>query len=257
MNIDMSGKIVLVTGASQGLGETIAIEFAKSGADLAIVYNSQADKAEKVSRVIGELGSRVLCVRCDVSDSSQVGTMIRKVINEFGKIDVLVNNAAVNPKKARGKTPVYEITNDEWEWVLSVNLTGAFFCSREVLPDMIQRRSGTIVNISSLSGQVGNGAPVGAPYCVSKAGMICLTKSTALDVARFGIRVNAIAPGPFEGPTNRKNTPEVNAAMAAKIPLGRIAKPEEIAYAVIFLASELSGSTTGQTLSINGGWYMP
>ena len=257
MKVDMSGKVVLVTGASQGLGETVAMEFAKSGADLAIVYNSQADKAEKVSRAIGEQGSRVLCVRCDVSDSSQVNAMVRQVIDEYGKIDVLVNNAAVNPKKVEGKTPVYEITDDEWEWVLSVNLRGAFFCSREVLPDMIRRQSGTIVNISSLSGQVGNGAPVGAPYCVSKAGMICLTKSTALDVARFGIRVNAVAPGPFEGPTNRKNTPEVNAAMAAKIPLGRIAKPEEIAYAVIFLASELSGSTTGQTLSINGGWYMP
>jgi 3-oxoacyl-[acyl-carrier protein] reductase len=257
MNVSMSGKVVLVTGASQGLGETVAMEFAKSGADLAIVYNSQADKAESVSRAIGELGSRVLSVKCDVSNPAQVRAMVQRVVDELGKIDVLVNNAAVNPKKPEGKTAVYEISDEEWEWVLSVNLRGAFLCTREVLKDMIQHRSGSIVNVASLSGQVGNGAPVGAPYCVSKAGMICLTKSTALDVARFGIRVNAVAPGPFEGPTNRKNTPEVNAAMAAKIPLGRIAKPEEIAYAVIFLASELSGSTTGQTLSINGGWYMP
>ena len=113
------------------------------------------------------------------------------------------------------------------------------------------------MNISSLSGVLGNGAPVGAPYCVSKAGMICLTKSTALDVADKGIRVNAIAPGPIEGPTNLRNTPEVNARMASKIPIGRISRPEEIAAGVLFLASDISGSTTGQTLHINGGWHMP
>ncbi|MBN1834871.1 MAG: SDR family oxidoreductase, partial [Spirochaetales bacterium] len=186
MKVDMSGKVVLVTGASQGLGESVAIEFARSGADLAIVYNTQADKAQRVSRLIGELGSRVLSVRCDVSNPKQVSAMVRRVMDELGTVDVLVNNAAVNPKKPEGKTPVYEISDDEWEWVLSVNLKGAFLCSREVLKGMIQRRSGSIVNVSSLSGQVGNGAPVGAPYCVSKAGMICLTKSTALDVARFG-----------------------------------------------------------------------
>lgn len=257
MNIDLAEKVVLVTGASQGLGETIAIEFARSGADLAIIYNSQADKAEKVSQSARDLGSQVLSLQCDVSNAAQVKSTVRQVVERFGRIDVLVNNAAVNPKKPEGKTPVQLITDDEWDWVLSVNLKGAFLCTREVLQNMIPRKSGAIINISSLSGQVGNGAPVGAPYCVSKAGLICLTKSTALDVAQYGIRVNAVAPGPFEGPTNRKNRPEVNAAMAAKIPLKRIAKPEEIAYAVIFLASELSGSTTGQTISINGGWYMP
>jgi 3-oxoacyl-[acyl-carrier protein] reductase len=248
---------VLVTGASQGLGETIAIQFAKSGADLVIAYNSQADKAAQVSQAIRDLGSRVLSVRCDVSNPTQVKSMVGQAIEQFGTIDVLVNNAAVNPKNPEGKTPVHQITDDEWEWVLSVNLRGSFLCTREALQHMIPRKSGSIVNISSLSGQIGNGAPVGAPYCVSKAGMICLTKSTALDVAQYGIRVNAVAPGPIEGPTNLRNRPEVNAAMAAKIPLKRIAKPEEIAYAVMFLASELSGSTTGQTLSVNGGWYMP
>jgi len=257
MHIDMSGQIVLVTGASQGLGATIATQFAKSGARLAVVYNSQAAKAEQVLQTIRDLGAQALSVRCDVSDSAQVKSMVQQVIERFGKVDVLVNNAAVNPKKPEGKTPVQDITDDEWDRVLSVNLKGSFLCTREVLHHMIPRQSGSIVNISSLSGQLGNGAPVGAPYCVSKAGIICLTKSTALDAAKHGIRVNAVAPGPIEGPTNLRNTPEVNAAMAAKIPLGRIAKPEEIAYAVIFLASELSGSTTGQTFNINGGWYMP
>jgi NAD(P)-dependent dehydrogenase (short-subunit alcohol dehydrogenase family) len=121
---------------------------------------------------------------------------------------------------------------------------------------MVNQKFGSIVNISSMSGLTGNGAPVGAPYCVSKAGIICLTKAAALDLATLGIRINAVAPGPIEGPTNLRNTPEVNAAMANKIPLKRIAKPEEIAYAVIFLASDLSGNTTGETININGGWYV-
>jgi 3-oxoacyl-[acyl-carrier protein] reductase len=257
VKIEMSGSVALVTGASQGLGATIALQFAKSGAHLAVAYNTQASKAEQVLQAILELGVQAISVRCDVSEETQVASLVQRTIERFGRLDVLVNNAAVNPKKPEGKTPVQEITEQEWDRVLAVNLKGAFLCTREVLRHMIPRKSGSIVNISSLSGQVGNGAPVGAPYCVSKAGLICLTKSTALDVARYGIRVNAVAPGPIEGPTNLRNTPEVNAAMAAKIPLGRIAKPEEIAYAVIFLASGLSGSTTGQTFNINGGWYMP
>jgi 3-oxoacyl-[acyl-carrier protein] reductase len=257
MNIDLSGKVALVTGASQGLGETIALEFAKSNASVVLLYRSQKQKAEDVSDRINRSGRKALPLQCDVSKSDEVQKAAGKVLDLFGRIDILVNNAALNPKRQEGKTPIYEISDDEWDHVMSVNLKGAFNCTREVLKIMLAQGAGSIINISSLSGQLGNGAPVGAPYCISKAGMICMTKCAALDVASKGIRINTVAPGPIEGPTNLRNTPEVNAAMANKIPLKRIAKPEEIAYAVLFLASDFSADTTGQTLNINGGWYMP
>jgi len=279
MIIDMSGKVVLVTGASQGLGETIAVEFAKCRADVVVnytshptkdvsdqnevsqmmanLYVSQKEKAQNVVERIVKLGQKSMPIECDVSDSNEVRAMFSKTIDEFGRIDVLVNNAAVNPKRPEGKTPIYRITDDEWNLVLDTNLKGAFNCTREALNVMLRQKSGSIVNISSASAHTGNGAPVGAPYCISKAGIICLTKAAALDVASMGIRINAVAPGPIEGPTNQRNPAEVNAAMANSIPMKRIGKREEIAHAVIFLASELSGFTTGETLNLSGGWYMP
>jgi 3-oxoacyl-[acyl-carrier protein] reductase len=256
MIIDMKGKTVLVTGASQGLGETIAIEFAKCGADVVVNYNSQQDKAEDVAKSIRSLGQKALAIKCNVASSAEVKRMVEEILHSFSRIDVLVNNAAVNPKRPEGKTPVYKITEEEWDFVMGINLKGTFNCTREVLNVMVKQKSGSIINISSMSGLTGNGAPVGAPYCVSKAGLVCLTKAAAMDVAEKGIRVNSVAPGPISGPTNLRNSPEVNRAMAEKIPMKRIAEPEEIAYAVIFLASDLSGITTGQTLHVNGGWYM-
>lgn len=257
MICDMSGKVVLVTGASQGLGETIAMEFGKVHADVVVNYRSQKEKAEKIAKQIREFGPKAIAKQCNVADSIAVKNMLAEILKEFGRIDVLVNNAAVNPKNPKGKTPIFDMTDEEYQTVLDVNLKGTFNCTREALKAMLKQGSGSIVSISSTSGHMGNGAPVGAPYCISKAGIICLTKAAALDVAAKGIRVNVVAPGPIEGPTNLRNPPEVNAAMADKIPMKRIAKPEEIAYAVIFLASDLSANTTGETLNVNGGWYMP
>jgi 3-oxoacyl-[acyl-carrier protein] reductase len=256
MNVDMSGKVVLVTGASQGLGETIAIEFGRVKANVVVNYASQKEKAEDVARKICTFGSKAIAMRCDVSDSRQVKEMVAGILDEFGGIDVLVNNAAVNPKKPEGKTRIYQISDEEYDFVMSVNLKGTFNCTREVLTVMLEQGFGSIVNISSTSGHTGNGAPVGAPYCISKAGILCLTKAAAMDVASKGIRVNSVAPGPISGPTNLRNPPEVNRAMAEMIPMKRIAKPEEVAYAVIFLASDLSGITTGETLNVNGGWFL-
>lgn len=256
MIVDMTDQVVLVTGASQGLGEAIAIEFSRSNANVVVHCNSQADKAEDVVRRIKETGRRALAVRCNIADSEQVRRMVAQVLDHFGRIDVLVNNAAVNPKDPKGKTPIYRISDEEWDFVIDVNLKGTFNCTREVLKVMLEQKKGSIVNIASASGHTGNGAPPGAPYNISKAGIMCLTKCAALDVASQGIRVNTVAPGPIEGPTNLRNPPEVNRAMVEKIPLKRIGKREEIAYAVVFLASDLSGNTTGETFNINGGWYM-
>lgn len=257
MNVDMSRKVVLVTGASQGLGETIAIEFGRVQADVVVNYSSQTEKAEAVAEKIRGFGRKAVSYKCNVADSAAVKEMVQKVVDEFGRVDVLVNNAAINPKRAEGKTPIYEISDEEFDLVMGINLKGAFNCTREVLRVMLKQGAGSIVSISSTSGHLGNGAPVGAPYCISKAGIICMTKAAALDMAAKGIRINAVAPGPIAGPTNLRNPPEVNKAMAEKIPMKRIAKPEEVAYAVIFLASELSGITTGETINVNGGWYMP
>jgi 3-oxoacyl-[acyl-carrier protein] reductase len=254
---DMTDQVVLVTGASQGLGEIIAIEFARNNADVVVHYNSQPQKAEDVVRRINETGREALAVRCNIADSEQVRRMVSQALDHFGRIDVLVNNAAVNPKDPKGKTPIYRISDEEWDLVIDVNLKGTFNCTREVLKVMLEQKRGSIVNIASASGQTGNGAPPGAPYNVSKAGIMCLTKCAALDVASQGIRVNTVAPGPIEGPTSLRNPPEVNRAMAEKIPLKRIGKREEVAYAVVFLASDLSSNTTGETFNINGGWYMP
>jgi 3-oxoacyl-[acyl-carrier protein] reductase len=278
MLIDMSGKVVLVTGASQGLGETIAFEFAKSHADVVVnyvehctkdpeggnevrelvarAYEPQREKAENLVGRIKALGQKAIAIECDVSKSNEVRQMVKQIVDQFGRIDVLVNNAAVNPKRPEGKTPIYKITDEEWDLVIDVNLKGVFNCTREVLAIMLKQKSGSIVNIASSSAHTGNGAPVGAPYCISKAGIICLSKAAALDLASMGIRVNSVAPGPIAGPNNLRNPPEVNAAMAQAIPLKRIAKPEEIAYAAIFLASEYSGFTTGETLNVNGGSYL-
>jgi 3-oxoacyl-[acyl-carrier protein] reductase len=255
--VDMTDRVVLVTGASQGLGEIIAIEFARSGANVVVHYNSQPDKAEEVVRRIKAIGRQALAIHCNVADSEQVSRMVAQVLEHFGRIDVLVNNAAVNPKDPKGKTPIYRISDQEWDLVIDVNLKGTFNCTREVLKVMLKQNKGSIVNISSASGHTGNGAPPGAPYNISKAGVMCLTKCAALDVASQGIRINTVAPGPIEGPTNLRNPPEVNRAMAEKIPLRRIGKREEVAYAVVFLASDLSSNTTGETFNINGGWFMP
>jgi len=257
MIVDMTDKVVLVTGASQGLGEVIAIEFARNNADVVVHCNSQPTKADNVVRRIKEIGRQALSIRCNIADNEQVRHMVTQVLDHFGRIDVLVNNAAVNPKDPKGRTPIYNISDEELDLVIDVNLKGTFTCTREVLKVMLEQKRGSIVNIASASAYTCNGGPPGAPYSISKAGIMCMTKCAALDVASQGIRVNTVAPGPIEGPTNLRNTPEVNQAMAEKIPLKRIGKREEIAYTVIFLASDLSNNTTGATFDVNGGWYMP
>ena len=257
MLVDMTDKVVLVTGASQGLGEIIAMEFARNNADVAVHYNSQPAKAENVVSGINKIGRKALSVRCNIADNEQVQHMVKQVLDHFGRIDVLVNNAAVNPKDPKGKIPIYRISAEELDLVIDVNLKGTFNCTREVLKVMLEQKGGSIVNIASSSAYTCNGGPPGAPYNMSKAAIICLTKCAARDVAAQGIRVNTVAPGPIEGPTNLRNPPEVNRALVEKIPLKRLGKREEIAYAVIFLASELSINTTGATFDVNGGWYMP
>jgi len=252
---DLEGKVALVTGSGRGLGEGIALAMAREGMTL-IINDVIEENANAVANRVKDMGQNAIVCTADISNSESVRMIVRKGMERFGRIDVLVNNAGISPKKAGGKIPFYEIDDDQWNWVLAVNLRGAFYCIREVSKEMIKVRSGNIINITSISAKTGDSGPVGAHYSASKAGLMNLTKSTARELAPFNVRVNAIAPGVIDTPMRKLSSQETNEALLRSIPLGRFASIDEISEAVLFLASSLSSYITGCTLDINGGWLM-
>jgi 3-oxoacyl-[acyl-carrier protein] reductase len=238
-------KSALITGSSRGIGRAIATYLANAGYSVVINYDKDEIAASKTVDEIRELGVEVMAIKADVSWKEDAENLINRVIDEWGHIDVLVNNAGIlpNPRK------IEEISDQEWERVMGINLKGAFYCSRAVVPHMKKRKSGNIVNISSVAGK--EGGTVGAHYAASKAGMIGLTKALAKELAPYNIRVNAVAPGPVDTdflPEELKNR------LIKLSPLGRIAKPEEVAHAVLFLIE--NEHITGETVNVNGGRYM-
>jgi 3-oxoacyl-[acyl-carrier protein] reductase len=251
----LDGKRALITGAGQGIGAAIALKFAEYGCDVAIVDVNQ-QKTEEVQRKIQAMGRLAITALCDVADFSAVGKMVTETIDRLGGLNILVNNAGISPKREGKKIRIFEIEEEEWDRVLAVNLKGVFNCSRAALPFMIDNKEGSIVNISSVTGKTGNSAPVGAFYVASKAAVIGLTKAMAHDVAEFGIRVNAVAPGVIDSPLRKKSAPEVNEAMKQEIPLKRFGTSDEVADAVLFLVSDFARYITGETLVIDGGWKM-
>ena len=252
---ELKGKTALVTGSGRGLGEGIALEMAKLGMNL-IINDTIENNADAVAAKIRSMNKEAIVCHGDISQSDFVTAMVYRALDKYGTIDVLVNNAGISPKKEGGKIPFYEIPDEQWNSVLAVNLTGSFMCLREVAKIMINNRSGSVINISSISAKTGNSGPAGAHYSASKAGLSCLTKSAALELAPFNIRVNAIAPGVIATPMRNLSSLETNEALKKKIPLGRFGSIEEIVAAVIFLASDASSYITGATLDINGGWLM-
>lgn len=229
-------KRVLITGASRGIGAAAAREFAKRGDYVIINYNKSKEAAESLA---AELGGEALCA--DVSNSAAVTAMFKAA----GEVDILINNAGV------ASFSLFDETSDEeWDRVIGVNLSGAFYCTRAVLPQMIYRKSGAIVNVSSMWGLVGASCEV--PYSAAKAGLIGLTKALAKEVGPSGIRVNCVAPGAVDTDMNAGLDDAALAELCAETPLGRLGSPEEIAAAIVFLAKD-SGFITGQTLSPNGG----
>jgi 3-oxoacyl-[acyl-carrier protein] reductase len=228
-----------------------------AGAGMNVVINDVIEEnAKAVANRIREMNQKVLVSAVDISASKGVKAMVKETIGQFGRIDVLVNNAGISPKKQGGKVPVFEIEDEEWDLVIAVNLRGAFYCIREVSKEMMKARSGSIINIASISGKTGDSGPAGAHYGASKAGLINLTKSAARELASFNIRVNAIAPGVIDTPMRKLSSTETNEALLKNIPLGRFGTIEEMAHAVIFFASDLSSYITGFTLDINGGWLI-
>ena len=248
MSKRLDGQTAIVTGAGRGIGRAIAKELAATGANVVVNYVTSADAAHELAREIEELGPKVLVVQADVTEYDQVGEMIKLTIETFGQIDILVNNAGIT----RDKT-LKNMTREHWDEVVDVNLGSLFNCTKQVLPFMLERRSGKIVNISSFVAQGGN---VGqSNYAATKAGIIGFTKSLALEVSRHGITVNAVCPG-FTETDMLMTVPEhIRQRILDKIPMGRFGKPEEIASCVRYIVTE-ADYMTAQAISINGGVYI-
>ena len=273
--------MALVTGGSRGIGEAIALRLAEDGADVAINYQYTKKQAEKVARRIDQIGTldefdklsllidrmdteehakeisemvesmnkHSMVCQANVNDVEEVNRMCDKVVEELGQIDILVNNAGI----VRDKSFV-KMTPEMWSEVLSVNLDGTFFCTKAVIEGMLERKSGRILNISSVIGRMGNRGQ--ANYAASKAGMIALTQTLAKEVSRKGITVNAVAPG-FIATDMLKSVPEdVKDKIVSQIPVGRLGMPSEVAGAVSYLASDEGSYITGQVIDINGGLYI-
>ncbi len=242
----LEDKVAIVTGAGRGIGLGIALAFAREGARVALcdIDDSLLDSALVD---IKALGSQGLAFRMDVTSKDQIQSVIRDVLDQWGAIDILVNNAGIYEV-----LPIEEITEKQWDRMLNVNLKGAFLCCQAVIPCMKRQGSGRIVSIASSAGKTG-GTLAGAHYSVSKAGIICLAKQLARELGSFGITVNAVAPGRIDTPMIHIASDEENEAFRLRTPMGRLGTPEDVANAVVFLASEEASFITGEILDVNGG----
>jgi NAD(P)-dependent dehydrogenase (short-subunit alcohol dehydrogenase family) len=245
---DLTGKVALVTGASKGLGQALAIGLAKAGADLALCARN-LDDLEKTSSQVQAYGVRAQIFSLDVLDQRSVNQAVERILSAFDRIDILVNNAGVNIRK-----PVLELTEADWDRVLDTNLKGYFLVAQAVVPMMIKQKKGKVINMASILGTVGLENQL--PYASSKGGVIQMTKVMALEWARHGIQVNAIGPTYFETPlvAALRNDPERFRFINERTPMGRWGQPEELEGTVIFLASKASDFITGQTVFVDGGW---
>jgi 3-oxoacyl-[acyl-carrier protein] reductase len=255
--MELKGRVAIVTGAGQGIGKAIALELAKAGANLALV-DIREDTIEKVKDEIEGMGREVLTIRVDVSKWEDAERMAKRVMERFGRIDILVNNAGISPKGKGGvRLRISDIGDQDWDTVMNVNIKGVFNCSKAVMPFIINQRSGKIVNIGSISGLTGGaGGLPSAHYSVSKAGVICLTKVLARELAQYNINVNVIAPGRISTQMAKVSPPEANEEARRQTPLGRFGEPIDVARAVLFLVSESGDYITGETIVVDGGRTM-
>jgi gluconate 5-dehydrogenase len=247
---NISGKVAVVTGASSGLGRQFALALAREGASVAILAR-RVEKLEKVKAEVEALGVACLAVKCDVVDTESIKSAVAAVVERFGRIDILVNNAGV------GAGAPAELQEDSiWNMTINTNLNGVYFVAREVGKVMVKQNYGKIINIGSIHSTVCmNGSPISA-YCASKGGVAMLTKALACEWAKYNITVNAIGPAYFESEMTDQfvNTPEFAQAVMAYCPMGRVGRPGELDGAVVYFASDASSYTTGQLLTVDGGW---
>ncbi len=257
MELNLKQKVAVITGGGRGIGEAICIAFAKEGTHV-VVSDIDYENAQSVSEKIQALGPKAIPMKIDISRPEEAKKLIEAAEKEFGTVDILVNNAGISPKKeGGGPAMTWEIGLEEWDRVMGVNLKGTLFCSQEAVKYMLPRKKGAIVNIASIAGK----APfepmaTGAHYDASKAAIINLTQRLASEVAEHGIRINAVAPGRIATPMAKFASQKWNQAMLERTPMGRFGTPEEIANAVVFLASDGASFITGETVNVNGGWFM-
>lgn len=245
----LKDKVALVTGGSRGIGRAIALELAKNGANIAINYANSSEKAEELVKEIKKLGLNAISVKADVSKEEDVNNLVKTVEVELGKIDILVNNAGITKDNL-----LIRMKTEDFEEVLDVNLKGSFLCTKAVARAMMKKKYGKIINITSVVGLVGNAGQ--SNYSASKAGVIGFTKSMAKELASRGIRVNAVAPGFIDTEMTQILSEELKEEMINNIPLSQLGKPEDVAKAVLFLASSSSDYITGQVINVDGGMVM-
>ncbi|GAA3350348.1 3-oxoacyl-[acyl-carrier-protein] reductase [Deinococcus persicinus] len=245
----LEGKVVVVTGASRGIGRAIALKLADEGAKVVVNYSGSQAKAEEVVTMIQEGGGEAIAVQASVSQTEEVTALMDTAVKTFGSLDILVNNAGITRDNL-----LMRMKEDEWDDVLDTNLKGVFLCTKAVTRQMMKQRAGRIINISSIVGVAGNAGQ--ANYVAAKAGVIGLTKTTAKELASRNILVNAIAPGFIETEMTDQLPEDIKQGMLTQIPLAKLGQPEDIAKAVVFLASEDANYMTGQTLHIDGGMVM-
>lgn len=246
---DLNGKSALVTGASRGIGRAIAIGLAEAGADVAVNYSGSEAAAAETVKAIEALGRKAIMIKANVGKSAEFDDMLAKTLEAFGKLDILVNNAGITRDNL-----IMRMKEEDFDEVIETNLKGVFNGIKAVTRPMMKQRSGRIINISSVVGVLGNAGQ--ANYVAAKAGVIGLTKSAAKELASRGITVNAVAPGFIVSDMTDKLPEEARAKILSEIPLARMGKPEDIAAAVVYLASEAASYMTGQTIHVDGGMYM-
>jgi NAD(P)-dependent dehydrogenase (short-subunit alcohol dehydrogenase family) len=249
LSFPLPGKVAVVTGGRRGIGKAIALALAEAGADIALCDRVIDDgELKAVAGEVKRLGRRSLAVKADITDRADVDNFVRKVVDEFGTIDILVNNAATNIR-----VPLLELQEEGWDRVIDTDLKGYYLCSQAVGRIMVERKKGNIINIASVAAM--KAAPEMGAYCIAKAGVVMLTRVLALELAQYNIRVNAIAPYMVRTKFSQPlwSEPEALKQIESEIPLGRMAEPRDIVGSVLFLASDASSYITGQTIIVDGG----
>jgi len=244
----LKDKVALVTGASQGIGRDTALALAEAGARVAVAARNEEKLAALVKDIVAE-GGEASAVKMDVADADQVKAGFKAILEKFGRLDILVNNAAITRDGL-----ALRMKAEDWDAVIRTNLTGAHLCTQQALSTMMRARAGRIINISSVVAEMGN--PGQANYVAAKAGVIGLTKAIAMEIASRNITVNAVAPGFIETPMTDVLSAEVKESLKTRIPLGRMGCPRDVAAAIVFLASDEAGYITGHVLDVNGGLYL-